>query len=91
MLSKKAMNRGAGLKKSEPLTIKISEADKKLLAEICKREDRPLGYVARELMLRGLAAYNEDFELKPKTAPQIPGRVPLLTRTKPVSSKKKPA
>jgi hypothetical protein len=47
-------------KKSEMLGIKIEPADKSAMVDICQAVDRPLGYVARELMRRGLAAYRRD-------------------------------
>jgi hypothetical protein len=54
----------AAPKKSEFVGLKVAGPDKATLAEICVKEDRPLGYVARELMLRGLAAYGRDGLLK---------------------------
>lgn len=51
-------------KKIEPLPMKVSGEIKDALAIIAERYDRPLGYVARELMLRGLAAFRRDGQLK---------------------------
>jgi hypothetical protein len=59
-----SVNKRTGEKKTEPLTIKIEAGDKATLERIGETADRPLGYVARELMLRGLAAYKRDGLLK---------------------------
>lgn len=51
-------------KKIDFIGLKVGGPDKEDLIEISKEHDRPLGYVARELMLRGLAAYRRDGKLK---------------------------
>lgn len=51
-------------KKVDFIGVKVGAPDKKDLLAISKEHDRPLGYVARELMLRGLAAYKRDGKLK---------------------------
>jgi hypothetical protein len=56
-------------KKIEPLPMKVSGAVKDELKEIGDEHDRPVGYVARELMLRGLAAYRRDGQLKEPEEP----------------------
>ena len=49
--------------------MKVSDEEKAKIKEISEEHDRPLGYVARELMLRGLAAYERDGKLRePKNA-----------------------
>lgn len=61
-----------GEKKAEMIGLKIEPSDKATLIEICQAEDRPLGYVARELLLRGLAAYRKDTLLKePNDKPKL--------------------
>lgn len=51
-------------KKIDFIGLKVGGPDKEDLIEISIEHDRPLGYVARELMLRGLAAYRRDGKLK---------------------------
>lgn len=51
-------------KKTVTVPIKVSQDIKDELKVICGDEDRPLGYIARELMLRGLVAYRRDGSLK---------------------------
>ncbi len=63
-------------KKIEMIGLKVGAPDKEVLKEICEEHDRPLGYVARELMLRGLAAYRRDGKLKEPS----PGRVDQIAR-----------
>ncbi|MBX3288388.1 MAG: hypothetical protein KF855_03490 [Acidobacteria bacterium] len=47
-------------KKDEPLSLKVQPSLLVVLKEISEREDRPVGYVARELMVRGLGLYQQD-------------------------------
>jgi hypothetical protein len=56
-------------KRNEFLGIKVGESEKETLAEIALEHDRPLGYVGRELMLRGLAQYRRDGLLKEPPTP----------------------
>jgi hypothetical protein len=51
-------------KKDQPLALRVPESLLNRLAEISVLEDRPLGYVARELMVRGLALYLQDGKLR---------------------------
>lgn len=51
-------------KKSEQVLINITPAVFRQLAAVAAREDRPTGYVARELMLRGLKLYAADGNLR---------------------------
>jgi hypothetical protein len=51
-------------KKEFPLTMKLTENVRRRIENIGEQEDRPNGYVARELMLRGLALYEEDGMLR---------------------------
>lgn len=51
-------------KKSEQIAFKVVPAVAAQLSEIAAQEDRPVGYVARELMMRGLALYQQDGQLK---------------------------
>lgn len=63
-------------KKAEMIGLKIEASDKEALIKICQSEDRPLGYVARELMLRGLADYRRDGQLKDS---EVRGKLPLVS------------
>ena len=58
-------------KKDQPLALRVPVSLLKLINEISDKEDRPVGYVARELMIRGLALYQNDGKLRddPKTMP----------------------
>lgn len=47
-------------KKDVPVTMKIASSVRDTIEQIGLNEDRPIGYVARELMLRGLALYKRD-------------------------------
>ena len=51
-------------KKVETVTVKVNAEQQNALAEICKKEDRPMSYVMRELAMRGLALYRQDGQLK---------------------------
>lgn len=51
-------------KKSENLGLKVTASLLELLGEISEKEDRPLGYVARELMIRGISLYEIDGKLR---------------------------
>lgn len=51
-------------KKSETVLINLTPSAFKELAKIAQTEDRPVGYVARELMARGLAQYQHDGRLR---------------------------
>ncbi len=57
-------------KRTATLTMKVSETERGMLLPICEDHDRPLGYVARALMVRGLAAYQRDGLLKELKGPQ---------------------
>lgn len=57
-------NNEAANKKTVTIPVKISFETETELREICNTEDRPRGYVARELMLRGLNLYKQDGKLK---------------------------
>jgi hypothetical protein len=51
-------------KKDQPLALRVPVSLLETLGEIARAEDRPLGYVARELMGRGLALYRVDGKLR---------------------------
>lgn len=51
-------------KKDQPLALRVPVSLLETLGEIARAEDRPLGYVARELMGRGLALYRVDRKLR---------------------------
>jgi len=56
-------------KKSEQVAVKLAPATLEMIERICQAEDRPVGYVVRELMLRGLALYHEDGNLRSTNSP----------------------
>ena len=51
-------------KKSEQVLVMLVPDTFEVMKEIAAAEDRPLGYVARELMIRGLALYRVDGRLR---------------------------
>lgn len=51
-------------KKNENFSLKMPVSLMQALTEIAESEDRPLGYVGRELMLRGLRLYRQDGRLR---------------------------
>lgn len=51
-------------KKDAPITLKVQASLLSQLKEISDLEDRPLGYVARELMVRGIGLYRADGQLR---------------------------
>jgi len=51
-------------KKDKAILINVDSATAEIVGGIAKHEDRPLGYVARELMLNGLALYQADGRLR---------------------------
>lgn len=51
-------------KKEIPITMKVSESIEKRIGAIAHAEDRPKGYIARELMIRGMKLYDEDGYLR---------------------------
>lgn len=55
-------------KKDQPLSLRVPSSVITKLNEISEAEDRPLGYVARELLIRGLSLYDVDRKLKEKKA-----------------------
>lgn len=44
--------------------MKVADSTRRELESICEAQDRTLSYVARELMIRGLAAFRSDGLLK---------------------------
>lgn len=82
-------------KKVNMLGLKVDEPTRVELDGISEAEDRPLGYVARELMLRGLAAYRRDGHLKepqPASTESQPGptiKVSTVTLDKKEGQKKR--
>ena len=51
-------------KKDQPLALRVPISLLNTIEEISEAEDRPVGYVARELMVRGLALYQRDGMLR---------------------------
>jgi hypothetical protein len=77
MLEKSLYNRRVpllGEKKDVPLAMKVPESLRIEIELIANREDRPVGYVARELMIRGLACYKNDGHLRDQAA--VPRKIP---------------
>jgi hypothetical protein len=61
-------------KKSVQIAVKLPESVFQLIEQVCSKEDRPVGYVARELMLRGLTLYRNDGLLRDQPLPEISPR-----------------
>jgi hypothetical protein len=53
-----------GEKKSEQFLMNLDPVTYERILSIVRSEDRPKGYVARELMLRGLSLYEQDGKLR---------------------------
>jgi len=51
-------------KKSEQVLVNITPTTHEMLKQVVTIEGRPMGYVVRELMIRGLDAYIEDGSLR---------------------------
>jgi hypothetical protein len=47
-----------------PVPTKLSEEEKAAYLEVGSESDRPLGYVVRELALRGLVEFRKDGKLR---------------------------
>lgn len=60
---------GSTTKKTEQLAMKLFPETFEKLSMIAEVEDRPVGYVARELMLRGMALYAVDGSLRDTFSP----------------------
>jgi hypothetical protein len=65
-------------KKDQPLALRISTSLLRDLEKICEIEDRKLGYVARELMVRGLAQYRADGRLREDSQPKAGHLAPVV-------------
>ncbi len=50
-----------------PVPVKLSQEEKTAYTEIGEEADRPLGYVIRELALRGLVEFRKDAKLRAST------------------------
>jgi len=57
-------------KKSEQVAVKLAPATLEMIEQICQIEDRPVGYVVRELMVRGLSQYQIDGRLRDLPQPE---------------------
>jgi hypothetical protein len=51
-------------KKDQPLALRVPISLLRTIEEIAVNTDRPVGYVARELMVRGLSLYRQDGQLR---------------------------
>lgn len=69
-------NAGMPTKRVIPLPVKVAAEEKAALEKIKDFEDRPLGYLARAFMLRGLAAYKRDGLLR---EPENGHKIPVVT------------
>lgn len=58
-------------KRTLTVPVKLNEAEKAEIERISKLEDRPLGYVVRELMWRGWKLYEKDGYLRDVVKEQI--------------------
>lgn len=70
-------------KKSYQVLVKIDQYTYDTLAGIAEGEDRPLGYVARELMIRGIVLYENDGRLRDE--PPVRKLAPVVARIDPGS------
>lgn len=52
-------------KKSEQIAVKLSPSTLEVLTKVCEAEGRPMGFVVRELAMRGLSQYVQDGVLSP--------------------------
>jgi hypothetical protein len=59
-------------KKSVQIAVKLPESLYATIEAICAAQDRPVGYVARELMVRGLSLYERDGKLRDEVKPLAP-------------------
>ena len=74
-------------KKTQTLAMKVQSSLFERLTGIAETEDRPIGYVARELMLRGLGLYEVDGRLR-DVRPTMAGgeKATIVARIDPASS-----
>jgi len=56
-------------KKEITIGMKVQDSVRRQIEEIATNEDRPVGYVARELMIRGLSLYRRDGKLRDEGLP----------------------
>jgi carbamoylphosphate synthase small subunit len=59
----------ASAKKTKQILINVEPSVGEVILRIAESEDRPVGYVARELMIRGLALYRRDGKLRDEGLP----------------------
>lgn len=71
-------------KKTIQIAVKLPESLFHQIEDVCAKEDRPVGYVARELMLRGLSLYEQDGRLRgePVNRGKVPIKVPIRPKVK---------
>lgn len=74
-------------KKSEQVAVKLAPATLEMIELICKIEDRPVGYVVRELMVRGLAQYQIDGRLRDMPQPETRHLAPVVARIAPANER----
>jgi len=74
-------------KKTQTLAMKVQSSLFERLTGIAETEDRPIGYVARELMLRGLGLYELDGRLRDARPTTAGGeKATVVARIGPASS-----
>ena len=74
-------------KKTQTLAMKVQSSLLARLSDIAETEDRPIGYVARELMMRGLALYESDGRLRDSPATgAVPRPAPVVARIEPAKA-----
>ncbi len=69
-------------KKEITIGMKVQETIRRQIEEIAADEDRPVGYVARELMIRGIALYRLDGKLRDESLPLNLGSIDEFGLTK---------
>jgi hypothetical protein len=67
-------------KKTQTLAMKVQASLLDRLNDIAEHEDRPIGYVARELMVRGLGLYEQDGRLRGSQAANSSEKAPIVAR-----------
>ena len=77
-------------KKTQTLAMKVQSSLFERLTEIADSEDRPIGYVARELMLRGLGLYESDGRLRDARSGTVADSAPIVARIEPAPARPLP-
>jgi hypothetical protein len=75
-------------KKSKQILLNLSPSDYEQFVRVAEETDRPLGYVARELSLRGLMLYELDGKLRGEAPRSDRKLAPVVARIEPGLTKK---